>query len=311
MRGQRQRVLREEAGAFRVDAAHPERLHQRVAHAVVVRLVEVLGDGDEGAQEIAEGHIDGRAIVERAGAEAEEELGGIGGVSGQQPGERPGQVGGPLGAAGAVDPEQIVGATHIDAEERVEHGGDQDRAAEVRIVDVGVDVVGVGRDAEGGAQAPFAAARLAELHRELDQRIGLAHLGDDFGRLVGRRSPAGNGRHRRKIGLIEAPAGALDRVDQGVLLGEMREQRAQVREALVEGQHVGIGGLREVGADAVDDRVGHLVRDDVLRQAGEDALAGKVAALAALVGGEEAEQDAVRLRAVIGVGLPASRADRA
>ena len=64
---------------------------------------------------------------------------------------------------------------------------------------------------------------------------------------------------------------------------EVAEQRREVGEALVEGQHVGIGRLGEVGADAVDDGVRHLVRDDVVRQAGEDALAGQVAALAGLV----------------------------
>jgi hypothetical protein len=71
----------------------------------------------------------------------------------------------------------------------------------------------------------------------------------------------------------------------------------------MEGQHVGIGGLGEVGANSVDDGVGHLMSDDVLRETGENALTRKVATLAGLVSDEETEQDPVRLGAVIGVGL--------
>src|SRR5262249_6181189 len=83
----------------------------------------------------------------------------------------------------------------------------------------------------------------------------------------------------------------------------MREQRAEIGKAFVEGQHVGIGGLGEVGADSVDDGVGHLMRDDVLRETGENALTRKVATLTGLARCEETEQDPVRLGAVIGIGL--------
>src|SRR5262249_59565926 len=83
----------------------------------------------------------------------------------------------------------------------------------------------------------------------------------------------------------------------------MREQSAEIGKAFMEGQHVRIGGLGEVGADSVDDGVGHLMRDDVLRETGENALTRKVTTLAGLVRGEKTEQDPVRLGAVIGVGL--------
>ena len=109
--------------------------------------------------------------------------------------------------------------------------------------------------------------------------------------------------NRHEFGLIKPAAGVLDRVDQRIVLREVREQRAQIGEAFVKRQHVGIGGLREIRPDAVDDRVGHLVRDDVLRQTGENELAGKIAALSGLVRGEVAKQNSVRLRAVIGIGL--------
>ena len=144
------------------------------------------------------------------------------------------------------------------------------------LVDILVDVVGVGLAAQRRPQAALGAARLAELLGQLDQRIGLRHLGADLGVFGAFDAAAGLRSDRGQHGLIKAPAGQPDRLGQRLLVGEMREQRAQVGEALMEGQHVGIGRLGEVGADAVDDGVGHLVRDDVLRQAGEDALAGRL-----------------------------------
>ena len=68
-------------------------------------------------------------------------------------------------------------------------------------------------------------------------------------------------------------------------------------------QHVGIGGLGEIRPNAVDDRVGHLVGDNVLREAGENELAGEISTLSGFVRGEVAKQNSVRLRAVVGIGL--------
>ena len=56
----------------------------------------------------------------------------------------------------------------------------------------------------------------------------------------------------------------------------MLEQRDDVGEALVERQHVDVGRLEEIAAQAVHDGVRHLVGDDVVRQAGEDGLARQV-----------------------------------
>ena len=66
--------------------------------------------------------------------------------------------------------------------------------------------------------------------------------------------------------MVEAAAGALDGLDQGVLDRKVGEERAQIREPFVEGEHIGIGGLGEIGADSIDDGVGHLMRDEVLRK---------------------------------------------
>ena len=51
-------------------AGTPPSAHR--ARRIVIRGIEVFGNGDEGAQEIAEGHVDGRAVINGASAELEE-----------------------------------------------------------------------------------------------------------------------------------------------------------------------------------------------------------------------------------------------
>jgi hypothetical protein len=66
--------------------------------------------------------------------------------------------------------------------------------------------------------------------------------------------------------------------------------RNDVGKGLVEGPHVGIGRVEEAAMHPVDQRVRGLVRDDVVRQAGEDHPAGHVIGEIALGGLEVAEQ---------------------
>src|SRR5262249_59600311 len=87
-----------------------------------------------------------------------------------------GQVGTRGAPAGAVDAEQVLCATRIHTKESIEHGGDENRAAEVRVIDFFVDVVGVGPAPKRGAQATLGAAGLTELNCQLDQRVGLRYL---------------------------------------------------------------------------------------------------------------------------------------
>ena len=63
-----------------------------------------------------------------------------------------------------------------------------------------------------------------------------------------------------------------DRLFHDARIAEVEEERHDVREALVEGQYVGVGGHRERRAQAVEDRVRRLVRDHVVRQRREDAV---------------------------------------
>ena len=70
----------------------------------------------------------------------------------------------------------------------------------------------------------------------------------------------------------------------------MLEQRNDVGEALVEGADVGIGRAEVAAVHAVEQRVGGLVRDDVVRQAREHHSTGNVLRGRALGGAEIAEE---------------------
>ena len=215
--------------------------------------------GDEGAQEIAERDVDGRTIIEGARASDEELLGGPAGFRGQPVRQRPGKVGRiVLAAAGTVDAEQVRGAPGVNREIGVKDRGDQDRAAIVRL-GFDFDVMGVRLGAERAAQAGAHAGGFAELLRQLDQRIRRGYLRLNFGLRC-----AFCFRFRFELRLKKLAAGLLQRVEQCVLVGEMREQRREVGKGLVKGRHVDIGRLREELADAVNDGVRGFVRDDVV-----------------------------------------------
>ena len=53
----------------------------------------------------------------------------------------------------------------------------------------------------------------------------------------------------------------------------MLEQRDDVGEAFMEGEHIGIGRLDVAAMQAVEQRVRRLMRDDIVRQRGEDQRA--------------------------------------
>ena len=59
---------------------------------------------------------------------------------------------------------------------------------------------------------------------------------------------------------------------------EMLQQGDNVGKRLVKRQNVGIGRIDELAVHAVEQRMSGFVRDDVLRQAGEDHAAGQLVA---------------------------------
>jgi hypothetical protein len=78
----------------------------------------------------------------------------------------------------------------------------------------------------------------------------------------------------------------------------MLEQRHDVGERFVERVYVGIARLVEAWVDAVEKGVRHLVRDDVVRQAGENRRAGCVVRILCL-NGKIAEQHGHFLRTIV------------
>ena len=300
---------REEARALRVDAARSESLHQRLAHAAVVIGLQIGTDGDKRPQEIAKGDVDRRAIVERARAKLEEFVGGLACRLGQQVGERGRKLGWiDLAASGAIDPKQIRRCAQVRGEVRVEHRRDEDRAAKVRVVDTGAHSgrIGAAGPAPSASPRPMPEASpncCASSISGLRALASPADLAGDVPLSVAARSAVDRRGIRPKLELVEATAGLSDRVEQRFLVREVQEQRRQIGERLVEREHVGVRWLGEEGPDPVDDRVRDLVRDDVVRQASEDALAGQVVALIGIRSPEIAEQDAVGLAAVERVGL--------
>ena len=83
----------------------------------------------------------------------------------------------------------------------------------------------------------------------------------------------------------------------------MLEQRDNVGESFMERRHVEIGPLRVAGMQAVQERMGRLVRDDVMRDDVENHRAAHYRAAA--VGGREiAEQERNLLGIVVGVRIP-------
>ena len=83
----------------------------------------------------------------------------------------------------------------------------------------------------------------------------------------------------------------------------MLEQRDDVGERLVEGEHVGVARLVEAPVDAVEQRVRHLVGDDVVAQAGEDRQRRRAGSVRSDRRREVAEEERLLRRAVVRVRL--------
>ena len=153
---------------------------------------------------------------------------------------------------------EIGGARSIEQQERAEHGRDQDRAAVMRLDDL------LQRARIGLARFPIRRLRPTRpsASRNAEPRPGrLAEL-------------------LRKLAeqalAVQVAARPRDLVAQHARIGEMLEQGDDVGERLVEGVDIGIARLVEARMHAVEQRVRHLVRDDVVREAGEHRVARRV-----------------------------------
>ena len=116
-----------------IDAPLAERLDERQPIAPVVVGHGIGVGSDDGPQELAEGDVHRRAVVERADAHQQHVLRGLGRLL-RQPRHQIGMDGARLEQPGAArgQPNQVGGAPLVDAEEGVEDRGDEDGAALVR-----------------------------------------------------------------------------------------------------------------------------------------------------------------------------------
>jgi hypothetical protein len=167
---------------------------------------------------------------------------------------------------------------------RVEDGGHQDVAAVVRLelcrVPLRIRAAGLPasfiiREPQRIAQAvvlfPLAAERLAELERDGAKRASLLQI-------------AADGRDLRA---------------QHIALPEVLQERDQVGERFVQGRHIRMRAV-ELHSHAGQHRVRQLVRDDVLREAGEDRNPWKRRVL----GTDEApEAEAPAIHIVVRIGV--------
>src|SRR5262249_48804474 len=83
--------------------------------------------------------------------------------------------------------------------------------------------------------------------------------------------------------------------------GEMLEYRNDVRESFVEGQRVGGRRLRKPAVQSIEQRMGGLMADDVMRQAAENRPTRQIIAGGQFGSPEITEQQRLMLWAVIGV----------
>ena len=100
---------------------------------------------------------------------------------------------------------------------------------------------------------------------------------------------------------MDASAAAADRVDERLLEAEVLEEGNDVGKGLVEGGDVDVRRTGELVAKSVDEGVGRLVDDDVVGEAGEDGLAGKIRPDVPSFSGEVAEQERPKTWVIEGV----------
>lgn len=173
----------------------------------------------------------------------------------------------------ASDPQKIGGLFLVDRKERIEHRRDQHGPALVRLGEV------VAQDDR----------RLALVIVDcFPQRAVTAGGGSELAREAAQKRPT-----------VQPTTLLRDLRPDGFLDREMREERDDVGEGFMEGEAVDAGGFGKPPVKPVQDRVRHLVNDDVVRQGGKDP------ACSYLFGGglKVAEEQCLFLAAVVRVRL--------
>jgi len=253
----------------------PERFHEchPVAERVIGHDVEVRAN--ECPEIITEGHVDWRQIVECPYAHGQHVLRCLFRLPGKPRYEIWVDV--PFrefAGAPCSKTVEVSRALTIDGEESIEHCRDEDRTALVRLCDL-VYFLRLGRLADCASQCLGTPDRLAELLGQLRQQVTMQQV-----------SP-----------------GARHLETQHLRQGKVLEQRDDVGKSLMERENIRIARLGERAVHAVKQRMGSLVGDHIMGQAGEDDPARQMFGGISRRGLEIAEQEGLLLGAVVGVGL--------
>ncbi len=259
--------------------------HQRLAESPLVGALHVAVGGDDGAEVLAELHVRRRAVIDGSNADIEELPGDIARFLRDGFDERVVERHPIDGVAiYAGDAIEAFGLAPEDGRERLEHGRDEDRSErmrfELRIVDLR-SVLAAREDVRiEGRKALDVDAR--------SQRVGAARPRSrvaEFARDV-----------RQQRTVRDGAAGLANRLLDDVRIGEVQEERDEIREALVERWNVDVGRIEERRAQAVEQRVRRFVRDDVVAERRADEAALQREARGFLVGAEVAERQVAASR---------------
>ena len=259
----------------RVDAALPKGVDQCLAIGPAVVRDQIVVRRDQRAQVFAEIEIDRRAVVDRADADGEEVAGELAGLIAEDVLQVDRQLA--FGkAAGAARGEAHVlrGLATEDGQRRFEYGLHENFAKLVRFHAWAILLRLALRGAlEGGAQRLRRAERCAELMRDAGEQARAFDLA----------------------------LRAADRRLHHLAIAEVLKRRDEIGKAFVKAEHVRAGRLGEMRAQAVEQRVGYFVRDDIVGEAGENDAARQRAATNIFRRWEISEAELTRRPVVVGV----------
>ena len=262
-RAPEQAVGTERPQVARINAAAAERFDERDAIVQVIVRHGIGVGGDHRAQELAERDVDRRAVVERANAHRQHVLRRLRRFGGEP--RRPGPDAARR-AAGRRCRRWRAGAGRRCACRRCRGTRRTPRRRGWRRARAAASVVSYSAGSGLCGRQLLVAGSILPIASRSAPRSPL-----DAAELAGQLA-------EQVLLVAQVAARARDLVPQDLREREVLQQRDDVGERLVKGADVGVGRLQEVPVHAVEQRMRGLVRDDVVRQAGEDHAAGHVIA---------------------------------
>ena len=281
-----QAVRGEAADARRIQTPSAERLDHRDSIAAIV-VLDQLGVGrDQGPEVFAESQVDRRTVIQGPDAHGQDVLGRLRCFPGK-PGDEVGVelTRGQNATSAGGDPQEIGDPRLVDREECIENRRDQDRPARMGFHGRPI------RGGVGGRRLPDARLFIDPAERIAECTVVADRLAELLSKLT------------QQVLRGEVASVLSDLVAENAGKAEVLHQGHDVGECFVEGQGVGVARLDESMVHPVEQRVGGLVGDDVVRQAGEYSPARQISARSLHRGREVAEKESPLLGTVVGVGL--------